>query len=123
VQRAAVGEAAGGGRPPRFQPHLSVGQVQGNVEMLRLVAELQAAWQPVRFSVTGISLIWRANRPMTCSGGGDGAAQHSGDEVGASARDDRLGCRWSATSCRHGYSRTTTCAISRNAAPTWSPVP
>ncbi|NLF68734.1 MAG: 2'-5' RNA ligase family protein [Candidatus Anammoximicrobium sp.] len=63
VQRAAVGEAAGGGRPPRFQPHLSVGQVQGNVEMLRLVAELQAAWQPVRFVVSGISLIWRDEPP------------------------------------------------------------
>lgn len=63
VQRTAVGEAAGGGRPPRFQPHLSVGQVEGNTEMLRLVAELQAAWQPVRFVVPGISLIWRGEPP------------------------------------------------------------
>jgi poly(A) polymerase len=39
VRRAAVGEAAGGGRPPRFRPHLSVGQVQGNAEMQRLVAD------------------------------------------------------------------------------------
>ena len=59
VQRAAVGEEFVGGRPPRFQPHLSVGQVQGNAEMQRLVAELQAAWQPVRFVVTNVSLIWR----------------------------------------------------------------
>lgn len=27
--------------------------------MLRLVSELQAAWQPVRFTVTSVSLIWR----------------------------------------------------------------
>lgn len=63
VQRSAVGEAAGGGRPPSFRPHLSVGQVQGNAEMLRLVAELQAAWQPVRFVVSGIGLIWRGEPP------------------------------------------------------------
>ncbi len=63
VQRAAVGEGFVGGRPPRFQPHLSVGQVQGNAEMLRLVAELQAAWQPVRFVVSGINLIWRREPP------------------------------------------------------------
>ena len=31
--------------------------------MLRLVAELQAAWQPVRFAVTGVSLIWRGEPP------------------------------------------------------------
>jgi hypothetical protein len=42
---------------------LSVGQVQGNTEMLRLVSELQAAWQPVRFTVMGVSLIWRGEPP------------------------------------------------------------
>jgi hypothetical protein len=42
---------------------LSVGQVHGKDEMLRLVAELQAGWQPVRFVVTGISLIWRSEPP------------------------------------------------------------
>ncbi|NLF73051.1 MAG: DNA polymerase IV [Candidatus Anammoximicrobium sp.] len=45
------------------QPHLSVGQVQSNAEMRRLVAELQAAWQPVRFVVSGIYLIWRREPP------------------------------------------------------------
>jgi 2'-5' RNA ligase len=63
VWRAAVGEEPAGSRPPRFQPHLSVGQVHGKDEMLRLVAELQAGWQPVRFVVTGISLIWRSEPP------------------------------------------------------------
>ncbi|MCY2986457.1 MAG: 2'-5' RNA ligase family protein [Planctomycetota bacterium] len=63
VQRAALGEQSASGRRQSFQPHLSVGQVQGNIEIQRLVAELQAAWQPVRFSVTGISLIWRREPP------------------------------------------------------------
>jgi 2'-5' RNA ligase len=63
VQRAVNGEELVGSRPPRFQPHLSVGQVQGNTEMLWLVAELHAAWQAVRFPVTGISLIWRGEPP------------------------------------------------------------
>jgi 2'-5' RNA ligase len=63
VWRAAVSEEPVGGRPPRFQPHLSVGQVHGKDEMLRLVAELQAAWQPVRFVVSDISLIWRGEPP------------------------------------------------------------
>jgi hypothetical protein len=31
--------------------------------MLRLVSELQAAWQPVRFTVTSVSLIWRGEPP------------------------------------------------------------
>jgi len=34
VQRATVGEASGS-KPPRFRPHLSIGQVNGNAEMLR----------------------------------------------------------------------------------------
>ena len=63
VQRAALGEQSVSGRRQSLQPHLSVGQVQGNIEMQRLVAELQAAWQPIRFAVTGISLIWRGEPP------------------------------------------------------------
>jgi RNA 2',3'-cyclic 3'-phosphodiesterase len=63
VRRAALGEQCAGGRCAGFQPHLSVGQVQGKAEMLRLVAELQAAWQPVRFAVTSVSLIWRGEPP------------------------------------------------------------
>jgi hypothetical protein len=31
--------------------------------MLRLVAKLQAAWQPLRFVVSGINLIWRSEPP------------------------------------------------------------
>jgi 2'-5' RNA ligase len=60
-------DAVFGTRPsgPRraFQPHLTVGQVRGKSETLRLVGELQAAWQPVRFTVSGISLIWRGEPP------------------------------------------------------------
>jgi poly(A) polymerase len=63
VWRTAVTEESAGSRPPRFQPHLSVGQVHGKDEMLRLVAELRAAWQPVRFVVSGVSLIWRGEPP------------------------------------------------------------
>ena len=63
VQRAVLGDEFVGGRRQGFQPHLSVGQVQGKPEMLRLAAELQAAWQPVRFAVSGISLIWRGEPP------------------------------------------------------------
>jgi len=63
VWRAAVGEEPVGSRPPRFQPHLSVGQFHSKDEMLRLVAELQAGWQPTRFVVSGISLIWRGEPP------------------------------------------------------------
>ena len=63
VQRSALGEHYDGGRPAGFQPHLSIGQIQGKTEMLRLVAELHAAWQPVRFAVTGVSLIWRGEPP------------------------------------------------------------
>ena len=39
----------------RWMPHIT--------EMQRLVAELQAAWQPVRFTVTGVSLIGRGEPP------------------------------------------------------------
>lgn len=63
VQRAVLGEQSVSGRRQGFQPHLSVGQVRGNIEMQRLVAELQAAWQPVRFAVTDVSLIWRGEPP------------------------------------------------------------
>ena len=47
----------------RFQPHLSVGQVQGKGKMNRLVEELQAAWKPVTFRVDRVSLIWRRDPP------------------------------------------------------------
>jgi len=62
LQQAVLGTHASSPRQA-FQPHLSVGQVQGKAEMLRLVRELQAAWQPVRFAVSDISLIRRGEPP------------------------------------------------------------
>jgi 2'-5' RNA ligase len=50
-------------RGRRFQPHLSVGQVQGRNDMERLVAELQTAWKPITFRVDCVSLIWRRDPP------------------------------------------------------------
>jgi 2'-5' RNA ligase len=47
----------------RFQPHLSVGQVQGKDKMQRLVGELQTAWKPVSFRVECVSIIWRREPP------------------------------------------------------------
>ena len=47
----------------RFQPHLSVGQVQGKRQMEQLVADLQAAWRLIDFRVDHVSLIWRAEPP------------------------------------------------------------
>jgi 2'-5' RNA ligase len=56
----------GGGDPParpHFQPHLSVGQIEGKMAMQRLVSELQAAWKPVRFCVAAVSVICRQAPP------------------------------------------------------------
>lgn len=46
-----------------FTPHLSVGQVEGAVKLKWLVAELQAGWQPLRFTVGEVSLISRREPP------------------------------------------------------------
>lgn len=46
-----------------FTPHLSVGQVGGEREMLELKAALQADWQPLAFTACEISLIWRGEPP------------------------------------------------------------
>jgi 2'-5' RNA ligase len=46
-----------------FTPHLSVGQVRGERQMLALKEALQAAWQPIQFSAREISLIWRGEPP------------------------------------------------------------
>jgi len=46
-----------------FTPHLSVGQVRGEREMLTLKEALQAAWQPIAFTADQISLIWRGDPP------------------------------------------------------------
>lgn len=50
-------------RGNRFQPHLSVGQVQGKEQMERLVGQLQATWKPMTFKVDRVSLIWRRDPP------------------------------------------------------------
>jgi len=47
----------------RFQPHLSVGQVQGKQRMSRLVEELQEVWKPMTFRVDRVSIIWRRDPP------------------------------------------------------------
>jgi 2'-5' RNA ligase len=46
-----------------FTPHLSVGQVCGQRQLLTLRQELQTAWQPVAFTVCEVSLIWRGEPP------------------------------------------------------------
>jgi len=42
-----------------FTPHLSVGQASSPRGRQQLLETLQASWQPVQFSVTAITLIWR----------------------------------------------------------------
>jgi RNA 2',3'-cyclic 3'-phosphodiesterase len=46
-----------------FTPHLSVGQVRGERLMLTVKAGLEATWQPIAFTVRGVSLIWRGEPP------------------------------------------------------------
>lgn len=46
-----------------FSPHLSVGQVEGIGKLRRLVDELQAGWEPLRFTVGEICLISRKDPP------------------------------------------------------------
>jgi RNA 2',3'-cyclic 3'-phosphodiesterase len=46
-----------------FTPHLSVGQVRGQREMLELKEVLRASWQPLAFTAVEISLIWRDEPP------------------------------------------------------------
>jgi 2'-5' RNA ligase len=59
---AWTGEAP---KPPRrrFRPHLSVGRVRGRPAMIRLLAQLQRAWQPAQFPVDYVSLIRREDPP------------------------------------------------------------
>jgi RNA 2',3'-cyclic 3'-phosphodiesterase len=51
------------GPADHFVPHLSVGQVQSKRDMVRLIDELQVAWEPLRFNVDGVSLIYRRDPP------------------------------------------------------------
>ena len=46
-----------------FTPHLSVGQVAGTGKLKKLLAELNGSWEPLRFSVTELSLISRKAPP------------------------------------------------------------
>jgi len=45
--------------PTGFTPHLSVGQASSPRSLQHLLETLQAAWQPVQFTLTAIALIWR----------------------------------------------------------------
>jgi len=47
----------------RFVPHMSVGQVRGKAKRDRLVAELQAAWEPITFRVSEVHFISRRDPP------------------------------------------------------------
>ena len=49
--------------PGGFTPHLSVGQAQDEAEARALVEGLAGSWQPLRFSVEAVQLIWRGEPP------------------------------------------------------------
>jgi 2'-5' RNA ligase len=42
-----------------FTPHLSVGQFRSQHTLRHVLDSLQASWQPLRFSLTAIALLWR----------------------------------------------------------------
>lgn len=46
-----------------FEPHLSLGQVQARGRLEKLLALLQADWQPIRFRAGQVSLIARGDPP------------------------------------------------------------
>jgi 2'-5' RNA ligase len=46
-----------------FTPHLSVGQVEGEGRLRRLIGELAASWEPLRFTVSEVCLISRQAPP------------------------------------------------------------
>ena len=51
--------------PTGFTPHLSVGQTSSSRGRQHLLETLQAAWQPLQFTLTALTLIWReADRPF-----------------------------------------------------------
>jgi 2'-5' RNA ligase len=45
--------------PAGFTPHLSVGQAGSAQSARQLLAELQAAWQPLRFEVSSVAVLRR----------------------------------------------------------------
>lgn len=46
-----------------FTPHLSVGQVRGAAALEQLTRSLRETWQPLSFTITRVSLIWRSGPP------------------------------------------------------------
>jgi 2'-5' RNA ligase len=46
-----------------FTPHLSVGQARGEAQLTQRLAAMRAGWQPLRFNVRSIQLIWRNEPP------------------------------------------------------------
>lgn len=64
-----------------FTPHLSLGQVRSAAALEELIRSLQERWQPLTFTVTRVSLIWRNDPPddvfrvdrhIALGAGGDG---------------------------------------------------
>jgi 2'-5' RNA ligase len=46
-----------------FTPHLSIGQVRGERQMVALQEELRMGWQPITFRADEINFIWRRDPP------------------------------------------------------------
>lgn len=49
--------------PSGYTPHLSIGQSKSGEKALRLLEKLQTTWQPIRFQVKELHLIWRKDPP------------------------------------------------------------
>ncbi len=49
--------------PEGFRPHLSVGQCRSEPQLRELLARLQSDFEPVRFTVDSVAIIWRIGRP------------------------------------------------------------
>jgi len=46
-----------------FRPHLSIGQVRDAAALEALSTSLQQSWEPLKFTASRVSLIWRADPP------------------------------------------------------------
>ena len=46
-----------------FKPYLSVGRARGTANVVSLIQELQSSWEPIRFHMDSVELIWR-NDPV-----------------------------------------------------------
>ncbi|HEU4323846.1 MAG TPA: 2'-5' RNA ligase family protein [Roseiflexaceae bacterium] len=49
--------------PGGFKPHLTFGQADSPDEGERILEELRRDWQPLRFRVSEVALIWRGESP------------------------------------------------------------